>query len=107
MADKELEKLKSHFDAVIAKNREEMLADNAEIKLEVKQTNDSIIKLERTMDNRVKELEIINARREGAESVNKPILVNWTKVILAVTGVASAAIGLALLLAQSITRTSI
>jgi len=52
------------------------------------------------VSDRVSKLEVAEAKRQGRESVSKPEQVNWTKIILAIIGVASAAISLALLLAQ-------
>lgn len=107
MADRELEKIKEHFDAVISDNKREMLADNGEIKLEIKTLHDKIDRLKEVMNGRMKKLEIKEARREGAESVSQTTQINWTKIVIGLITIIGGAIGLATLLAQALTKGSI
>lgn len=107
MADRELEKIKEHFDAVISDNKREMLADNGEIKLEIKTLHDKIDRLKEVMNGRIKKLEIKQARREGAESVSQTTQINWTKIVIGLITIIGGAIGLATLLAQALTKGSI
>lgn len=97
----QLDKLKEHFDKVISDNKAEMLADNAEIKLEIKQTNDKIEELKDKVDKRVKPIELAEARRQGLESAKGGDGSDWKKLTFMIVGIIATAVSLALLIAQA------
>lgn len=87
MSGSEIHEVKKRLDAIQSEMKE-----NTKLTREV---------LDRVGD-RISKLEIAEATRQGRESNSKPDNVNWTKITLAILGVASAAISLALLLAQRV-----
>lgn len=60
--------------------------------------------LKDVMNGRIKKLEIAEARRQGRESVAKTPQINWSRIVIATLGVASAAISLALFIATKVLK---
>lgn len=98
----EPDKLRKYFSSELKKAKEEFLADNAEIKLEVQKSKEATDSLEKTMNGRVKDIELWKAREEGRASVSNSAPINWNKIILGIIGLASAALAVALVLAQGL-----
>lgn len=97
---KEFDGLKDHIESEITKARKENMEAMSVTNLKIERVNDSVVGLEKTMNGRIKKLEISEAERRGAERVSRPLTVNWGKLLLAIVSVLGAAIALATTLAQ-------
>jgi hypothetical protein len=98
----ETDKIKNHVDKQARQLKSDFMADNAEIKAQVQASIRATDDLRKDFNGRVGKLELANARREGRESASTGAGLNVNKLMLGVIGLASAAIGLAFLLAQII-----
>jgi tetrahydromethanopterin S-methyltransferase subunit B len=98
----ETDKIKKHVDSQARQLKKDFMADNGEIKAQVQAVNQLVEDLRKIMNSRVSKLELSEARREGRESASVAQPVNWNKIILGIIGLATAAIGLAYILAQNI-----
>lgn len=73
-----------------------------ELSKKVDKNNDMTETGFKTMNGRVKTLELYQARQEGIQSVNRPVNINWTKIIIAIVSVATAALSLAALIVNKL-----
>lgn len=86
MSETEINEIRKHLSSI-----------QSEMKENTKLTREGFDKI----GDRVSKLEVAEAKRQGREEYTAPP-VNWTKIVLAIIGVATASIALALTVAQGV-----
>lgn len=92
------QKFKEHLERLEENN----VANKAELTVEIQNVAELVRQLEKTMNGRLKDLEIKDAKREGREERdNGGKTVNWTKIIVMAFSIALAALAVATQLAKN------
>lgn len=87
-----------------AKDVSEIKAQISDMRRELRNELHQSIQAINTMDERVRQLELDKARREGKESVVTTGDLSWRKATLSVLGILSTATTAALVIAQAVLR---